>query len=102
MRIRILFALFLLLPISSLRADEQLFGFVRGAETLPANRSEIYPFVTLHEGKSEGTYVSTDFETEYEYAFTDRFQSRASGWFIVDEVVGKHEFITYAVGLNSD
>jgi Na+-transporting NADH:ubiquinone oxidoreductase subunit NqrC len=25
-----------------------------------------------------------------------------SGWFIVDEVVGKHEFITYAVGLNLD
>jgi len=24
------------------------------------------------------------------------------GFFIVDEVVGKHEFITYAVGLNSD
>ena len=24
------------------------------------------------------------------------------GWFIVDEVVGKHEFITYAVGLNAD
>jgi FMN-binding domain len=23
------------------------------------------------------------------------------GWFIVDEVVGKHEFITYAVGLNA-
>ena len=23
------------------------------------------------------------------------------GWFIVDEVVGKHEFITYAVGLTS-
>lgn len=30
--------------------------------------------------------------------------SRVSGggWFIVDEVVGKHEFITYAVGLNAD
>jgi len=29
---------------------------------------------------------------------------RVSGdsWFIVDEVVGKHEFITYAVGLNAD
>jgi hypothetical protein len=25
----------------------------------------------------------------------------ADGWFIVDEVVGKHEFITSAVGLNS-
>ena len=24
------------------------------------------------------------------------------GWFIVDEVMGKHEFITYAVGLNAD
>jgi Na+-translocating ferredoxin:NAD+ oxidoreductase RnfG subunit len=24
------------------------------------------------------------------------------GWFIVDEVVGKHEFITYAVGLNAE
>ena len=26
----------------------------------------------------------------------------AGGFFIVDEVVGKHEFITYAIGLNSD
>jgi len=26
-------------------------------------------------------------------------ESGASGWFILDEVVGKHEFITYAVGL---
>ncbi len=24
------------------------------------------------------------------------------GWFIVDEVIGKHEFITYALGLNAD
>ncbi len=24
------------------------------------------------------------------------------GWFIIDEVVGKHEFITYAVGLNAN
>ena len=24
------------------------------------------------------------------------------GWFIVDEVVGKHEFITYAAGLTAD
>ncbi len=25
----------------------------------------------------------------------------AGGWFIVDEVIGKHEFITYAVGLDA-
>src|SRR5689334_5682079 len=24
------------------------------------------------------------------------------GWFILDEVIGKHEFITYAVGLTED
>ena len=24
------------------------------------------------------------------------------GWFFLDEVIGKHEFITYAVGLNAD
>jgi Na+-translocating ferredoxin:NAD+ oxidoreductase RnfG subunit len=24
------------------------------------------------------------------------------GWLVVDEVIGKHEYITYAVGLNSD
>lgn len=26
----------------------------------------------------------------------------SGGWFIVDEVIGKHETITYAVGLNAD
>ena len=25
-----------------------------------------------------------------------------AGWFIIDQVVGKHELITYAVGLNAD
>ncbi len=58
----------------SLTAEEQLFGFVRGAETLPAGRSEIYQFVTVRTGKSQGTYAGTDFETEFEHGFTDRFQ----------------------------
>jgi Na+-translocating ferredoxin:NAD+ oxidoreductase RnfG subunit len=31
-----------------------------------------------------------------------RSEGRLLGWFIVDEVYGKHEFITYAVGLNAD
>ena len=30
------------------------------------------------------------------------WKSSDGGYFIVDEVVGKHEFITYAVGLNAD
>jgi hypothetical protein len=27
---------------------------------------------------------------------------RLQGWFLVDEVIGKHEFITYAVGISPD
>jgi hypothetical protein len=68
----------LLVPTSIIRADEQLFGFVRGAETLPAKRSEVYQFITVRSGKTEGTYVGSDFETEYEYGFTDRFQASIS------------------------
>ena len=30
------------------------------------------------------------------------WQVPGAGWFILDEVVGKHELITYAVGLNAD
>jgi hypothetical protein len=62
----------------TLNADEQLFGFVRGAETLPAGRSQIYQFVTVRTGKSAGKYVGTDFETEFEHGFNDRFQAGVS------------------------
>ena len=30
------------------------------------------------------------------------WRTSAGGWFIVDEVLGKHEFITYAVGIGAD
>ena len=30
------------------------------------------------------------------------WRATGGGWFIVDEVVGKHEFITYAIGLNAN
>jgi len=30
------------------------------------------------------------------------WKASGGGWFILDEVVGKHEFITYAIGLNVD
>jgi uncharacterized protein DUF6662 len=64
--------------VSFARADEQLFGFVRGAETLPAKHSELYQFVTMRQGKDEGRYYGFDFETEYEYGFTDQFQASLS------------------------
>lgn len=60
------------------RADEQLFGFVRGAETLPQGKAEVYQFVTSRFGKAEGSYLGFDFETEVEYGFTDKFQASLS------------------------
>lgn len=48
-----------------LSADKQLFGLVRGAETLPRNRMEVYQFITLRTGKNEGAYGS-DFATMLE------------------------------------
>jgi hypothetical protein len=62
-----------LFPASAL-ADEHLFGWVLGAETLPANKTEAYQFLTVRTGKAEGTYLGLDAETEIEHAFTDRFQ----------------------------
>ena len=57
------------------RADEQLFAFARGAETLPKSRSEIYQFVTLRTIKKQGTFYGLDFDTEIEHGFTDQFQA---------------------------
>jgi Family of unknown function (DUF6662) len=83
-----------LLSVSHIYADEQILGFVRGAETLPAQRSELYQFVTFHQGKSEGTYRAWDLETEYEYGFTDRFQASlavAQNYFYNRGVVGDRD-----------
>lgn len=71
-------SLILLGATHSSQADEQLFGFVRGAETLPQGKSELYQFVTMRSGKSEGTYYGFDFETEFEHGFTDKFQASIS------------------------
>ena len=60
------------------RADEHFFGFVRGAETLPAGHTDLYQFTTLRAGKDTGTYRGWDFETEAEYGFTDKFQGSVS------------------------
>jgi hypothetical protein len=66
------------LTVFQARSDEQLFGFVRGAETLPQGKSELYQFVTMRTGKAEGSYYGFDFETEAEHGFTDKFQASIS------------------------
>lgn len=58
-------------------ADENLFGYVRGAEVLPKGASEIYQWFTQRSDKGQGTYRALDSSTEYEYGVTDRFQLSA-------------------------
>lgn len=58
-------------------ADENLFGYVRGAEVLPKGASEAYQWFTQRSDKGAGTYRAIDSKTEYEYGVTDRFQVSA-------------------------
>lgn len=57
---------------ASAHADENLFGYVRGSETLPQGAFELYQFVTHRSDKGEGTYRATDYLTELEYGVTNR------------------------------
>ena len=67
-------ALIVALPAS---ADENLLGYVRGAETLPKGSSEFYQWFTQRSGKGAGHYRALDTKTEFEYGVTDRFQVSA-------------------------
>lgn len=61
--------------IQSAHADENLFGFVRGAETLPKGHFDFYQTLTLRTSKDVGVYRGWDSDTELEYGFTDKFQA---------------------------
>jgi hypothetical protein len=64
----------LLAVATTAAADEHLFGWVRGAETLPGKHADAYQFITLRTGKAQGSYYAWDFDTEVEYGVTDKFQ----------------------------
>lgn len=65
-------ALALAIAGASAHADENLFGYVRGSETLPQGAFELYQFVTHRSDKGAGTYRATDYLTELEYGVTNR------------------------------
>ncbi len=54
-------------------ADENLLGYVKGAETLPRGASEAYLWLTRRWDKGIGRYTAYDTELEYEYGVTSRF-----------------------------
>lgn len=60
------------------QADENLLGYIKGAETLPAGGQELYQWVTLRNDKGTGKYQALDFKTEYEKGITDRFTASAA------------------------
>jgi len=53
-------------------ADENLLGYLSGAETLPEGAKEAYLWVTQRQDKGVGSYRATDVEAEYEYGITAR------------------------------
>ena len=63
---------------SEARADEQLWAFARGAETLPKGHAEFYQFATLRTGKRDGDYYAYDFDSELEYGITNEVQASVS------------------------
>ncbi|MFL6620360.1 MAG: DUF6662 family protein [Povalibacter sp.] len=65
-------AVFLASLSATATADENLFGYVRGAEPLPKEAVEFYAIATSRQGKGEGDYSALDFEAELEYGATDK------------------------------
>lgn len=62
------------LPVN---ADENLFNYVKGSETLPKGHVDVYQTVELRDGKDVGSYHAWDIDTELEYGVTDKFQISA-------------------------
>ena len=64
--------------IAPAHADENLFGYVAGAETLPQGASEAYVWLTRRWDKGQGDYTAYDTELEYEYGLTPRLTASAA------------------------
>jgi len=58
---------------SAARADENIFGYVRGAETLPKGSWELYLWTTARFDKGTGYYLAFDNNLEAEYGVSDSF-----------------------------
>lgn len=70
--------LFIVMTSFSAFAGENLFNKVTGAETLPEGASELYQTISLRSGKGEGEYKAWDYETEYEYGYSNKLSISGS------------------------
>lgn len=55
-------------------ADENNWGYVYGADTLPKGQSELYLWATDRRHKETGKYNAQDYQLELEHGFTDKLQ----------------------------
>lgn len=67
-------ALVLSVPTAA-QADENLFAYSYGSETLPAGGTEAYLWATDRRGKGSGDYNAQDYRLELEHGFTNRLQA---------------------------
>src|SRR6266705_195978 len=76
-RAALVFALWIPAPwlLTEARADENLWGYLYGTDTLPAGANEIYLWTTSRNQKGKGNYRAWDTKLEFEHGFTDRFQA---------------------------
>jgi len=56
-------------------ADENMFGYSYGSETLPKGGLELYNWLTWRHGKGAGDYDALDLSQEVEYGITDHLQA---------------------------
>lgn len=98
------------LLVSSIHADESLFGFTQSAEPMPKGAIDIVQHLEHHGDKGSGTYNALYATTEMEYGLTDRFtvsgyiigQSVQTKGIVVDGYIpgdhdGKFEFTGYEI-----
>ena len=69
-------------------ADENIFAYSYGSETLPKDASEAYLWVTDRREKDLGAYNAQDIKFELEHGFSDRFQASAYVNFVSHHIKG--------------
>lgn len=75
MQLRALAAMTVLLAASApARADEPLFGYIYTTDLLPKGQKEVEQWLTLREGRSNGSFHLLQARTEVSYGVADNFQ----------------------------
>lgn len=78
---------FVLAPQAA-HADENIFAYSYGSETLPRGGTEAYLWATDRRGKGTGSYNAQDYKFELEHGFSDRFQASAYVNFVSHHIDG--------------